>query len=370
MRCENCAAQWSITVEENRKVRFCPVCGRELSIRDRKQPDSIEKTLRLIVQDYGIGHLHDGARTVAFFSDLAPQLKKEKILLQHFLRCNGNILMISALDKTPAEQQTCMERVVADLMEDMYVSETAARLVCTSFWNAIYTPKPEPPVQPAGGKQTYQEDEADKKETAAVKLLIRAASMGSVDAQIKLAGWYREGTNVDRNPRKAYYWYQQAAATGNTNAQCNLGWCHASGFGVPQNPRKAVYWFTSAANAGVPVAQYNLAKCFEEGSGTEKDLARAAKWYEKAAKAGHPNAQYRTGRCYAEGIGVARDPAMAFYWFNQAAKNRSVSAQYEMGECYAKGKGVDLDRDLAYYWYKQAADNGHSEAREALVRML
>lgn len=371
MRCENCGTEWSISIHGNSIQKYCPVCGKPVFQAARNQLASLEETLLVIVRDYGIGHLQDGAKAMAFFSDLAPHLRKEKVMLQHLIQCNGNTFLISALQKTPAEQQLCLSQLISKMVDDLFVSETAARMICSSFWNAIST------VEKSAPKEMTPEDQYKKGcecETSdanmALQLLTKAAEAGYFRAQVKLAKWYREGNPIDKDPQKAFYWYKEAAATGDPETQCNLGWCYATGFGCVVSPVPAAIYFGKAAAAGIVAAQYNLAKCYEKGSGVNKDSARAAALYEQAARADHAKAQYCLGKCYEHGYGVSEDIALAIFWYKKAARNGSADAQFAMGVCYELGSGFDKDSNIAYYWYKQAADNGHMEARKRITKLL
>ncbi|MBQ2152767.1 MAG: protein kinase [Clostridia bacterium] len=81
------------------------------------------------------------------------------------------------------------------------------------------------------------------------------------------------------------------AEQGDADAQCNLGNRYYNGEGVERDYRKAVYWYTKAAEQGNAVAQCGLCICFYFGSGIEKDLSSAVYWYEKAAAQGQEEAK-------------------------------------------------------------------------------
>lgn len=331
----------------------------------------LEETLLLIARDYGTALLRDGMKTVAFFSDLAPTLKNEKVLLQHLIRCNGNTMLIAALPKPPQEQQRCMRQLVIKMVDELFITEVAAERVCTSFWNVLVEAS-KPPVKPLSPAELLEsacklqnEDPAK-----AIAQMTEAANTGYVLAQVTLARWYRDGIVVPKDPRKAFDWYNQAAIFGeDPEAQCNLGWCYATGFGCPANAKLAVTYFKWAADAGVPAAHYNLAKSLENGSGVKQNPALAAKHYEQAARAGHVRAQFRLAQCYENGMGYGKDIDLAIYWYRTAAKNGSADAQFSMGSCYENGNGLDRDPDLAFYWYRQAFANGHREAGARLEKL-
>ena len=371
MRCGNCGTEWSIAIQGDSIQKYCPVCGEPVVQVNTPQLASLEETLLVIARDYGLCQLQDGVRAMAYFSDLAPHLRKEKVMLQHLIQCNGNHILIAALQKSPAEQQLCMKQLVSKLMDDLFVSEPVANFICSSFWNAITianAPKKKELTTEEMYNQSCELEKSDVK--AAYQLLTKAAEAGFFSAQAKLAKWYRDGKLIAKDPEKAFYWYKEAAKSGDPETKCNLGWCYATGFGCKKSPYLSAVYFYNAASAGVVAAQYNFAKCLELGKGEKKDLERAAVFYEKAAKAGHIKSQYCLGKCYEYGNGVSEDIAMAVFWYKKAAQNGLADAQFAMGQCYELGKGFDKDPNIAYSWYKQASENGHQEAKQKLVEQI
>ena len=369
MKCNHCKTEWSISVFGNSAPTYCPVCGHSVSSPTVKHLSSLEETLQVIVRDYGIKQLQDGARAIAFFADLAPNLRKEKILLQHLIQCNGNTMLIAALQKSPAEQELCIKQLITRLMEDLFISQSAADLICYSFWNAITVVREN--AKEITPEDLYQNGCAVEQTNPAEarRMITQSAEGGCVQAELKLAKWYRDGYVVNRDPQKAFYWYREAAQAGDSDAQCNLGWCYATGFGCIRNAVSAFDYFKKAADAGITAAQYNLAQCYEKGNGTSKNFAQAASFYMKAAKVDHAKAQYHVGRCYERGLGFSQDIDLAIFWYKKAALNGIVEAQYEMGLCYEQGKGVSKDADIAYFWYKKAVNNGHQASKDRLKQL-
>jgi len=370
MRCKNCGAEWSVAIQGNSIQKYCPVCGKPVIQVVTPQLSSLEETLLVIARDYGLGHLQDGVQAMAYFSDLAPHLRKERVMLQHLIQCNGNSILIAALQKSPAEQQLCLNQLISKLMDDLLVSESAANLICSSFWNAI-TIASAPKVKELTPEELYNQScELEKSDIkAALQLLTKAAEANCFNAQAKLAKWYRDGTLIGRDPEKAFYWYKEAAKSGDPETKCNLGWCFATGFGCTKNPILSATYFYNAAAAGVVAAQYNYAKCLELGNGEKKDLARAAEYYRRAANAGHVKSQYCLGKCYEYGNGLNADLALAVFWYKKAAQNGSADAQFAMGQCYELGKGLDKDSNIAYFWYMKAFSNGHEEAKKKVEKL-
>ena len=60
---------------------------------------------------------------------------------------------------------------------------------------------------------------------------------------------------------------------------------------MEKNQKKAVYWYTKAAKQGDAYAQTNLGVCYEEGMGVEIDQKKAVEWFTKAAEQGNADAE-------------------------------------------------------------------------------
>jgi TPR repeat protein len=57
----------------------------------------------------------------------------------------------------------------------------------------------------------------------AVKVFLKAASMGSTEAQVNVANIYDDGDGVKSDFVKARYWYKRAISGGSPEAAYNLG---------------------------------------------------------------------------------------------------------------------------------------------------
>ena len=45
------------------------------------------KTLQYIAENYGTDVLRDGSKLIAYYSDLAPSQKRERQMLEFFVKC-------------------------------------------------------------------------------------------------------------------------------------------------------------------------------------------------------------------------------------------------------------------------------------------
>lgn len=201
MRCENCGTAWSISIQGNSIQKYCPVCGKPIMQGNNVQLASLEETLLVIARDYGLCYLQDSSQALAYFSDLAPHLRKERIMLQHLIQCNGNRILIAALQESPAEQQLRLKQVASKLMNDLFVSESAANLICSGFWNAI-TVATAPKAKEPTPEELYQESRQLEKSDpqTALQLLTQAAQAGLFEAQANTG----MGHGLPKIPRKHF----------------------------------------------------------------------------------------------------------------------------------------------------------------------
>ena len=166
MKCTQCQSEWNTSVV----LATCPFCGADLQPRAEEKPDSMESVLKTIIDHCGPDALKDGRRTLAMFSDLAPDLKKEKTMFSYLLQCDGHAVLLEALTK-PRPQQIAVRAVLIQRMtDDLLLSEAIATQACDGFWTAIGgqtfeaapTPKPEPkkpaskPAKPASAPKSKQ----------------------------------------------------------------------------------------------------------------------------------------------------------------------------------------------------------------------
>ena len=138
MKCPHCKAEWNIPgqtiMPEN-----CPFCGKKLVVKTSSTAHTLEGVLLEIASSFGVDTLKDGRKTLSFFSDLAPQLKKEQLILSHFLDANrGNIENIFfARSQTEAEQKVLFLKLLNKLVDEWAMREDAAALVCRGYFSAV-----------------------------------------------------------------------------------------------------------------------------------------------------------------------------------------------------------------------------------------
>ena len=89
--------------------------------------------------------------------------------------------------------------------------------------------------------------------------------------------------------------------------EVNLGIYYRDGRYVKHNDKKAFEWFMRAAERGYSQGQFLVAKCYADGTGVRKSDKKALEWYTKAAEQGDKDAMLEVGGFYCHGRGVKRD---------------------------------------------------------------
>ncbi len=106
------------------------------------------------------------------------------------------------------------------------------------------------------------------------------------DEQLKLALHY----DIQKDQKKAVYWYTKAAEQGNVDAQLMLA-SYCESFLQPKDTKKALYWYRKAADNGDPDAQFTLGKKYLNGENIEKNTDQAIYWFTKSAQQGYQDAK-------------------------------------------------------------------------------
>lgn len=203
------------------------------------------------------------------------------------------------------------------------------------------------------------------------KEYIKAAKKGNADAQWMIGYLYSKGEDVEKDEKKAVYWWRKAAEQGHAQSQLNLGRAYAVGKGVTMDPSQAVYWYRKSADQGNETALFVLALFYMTDKGGHKDYSQAVYWFRKTIEKGNTDsqaeAQYWMGVCYSNGWGVEKNETQGFNWFRKAADQGHAAVQLCVGYGYCEGKGVLKDLSQAVYWLQKSLDNGETKANTYLA---
>lgn len=142
------------------------------------------------------------------------------------------------------------------------------------------------------------------------------AQKGNAEAQYHLGMMFNNGIGVEKNPKKAFEWFQRSADGGDPFGAYKLG-CYFSGQFkgvVPVNKEKALEFKLIAARAGYSLAQHDVGILFYG----QQNYDEALKWWEAAAAQGYPSALYNLSVIYKEGKAVQKDHGRAYAYFKLA----------------------------------------------------
>ena len=176
--------------------------------------------------------------------------------------------------------------------------------------------------------------------------------------------------NTENDP-KAQSQLLMFAEKGKAWAQAGLGDRYRKGEYVEKNMKKAIYYFTLASEQGNPLAQQSLGDIYINGDeGVTIDYAKALHYYKLAAEGGSTMAYSNIGFMFDEGLGVTQSCEKAFHYYKIAADKGDNAAQFNVGVCYKNGDGVEKDISLAIKYYTSSADQGYENAIKYLANVL
>jgi TPR repeat protein len=119
----------------------------------------------------------------------------------------------------------------------------------------------------------------------------QAAQRGDVLSQLNLAARLATGDEVERDFKRAVFWYRKAAARKEPEAIYNLGLMQIFGEGLRADVPRGLRMLERAARLGSPDAQQLLGDVLVRGAwGTKRDPERAAYYYLRSLADGHPRA--------------------------------------------------------------------------------
>jgi len=128
--------------------------------------------------------------------------------------------------------------------------------------------------------------------------------VGDAQAMLSLGRCYHEGTNGFRQDyNKAFELWHRAAELGLTRAYCSVGYSYEHGEGVERNKKKANYYFELGAMEGDVNARYNLGN-IEEKAG---NMNRALKHFMIAVRAGDNKSLDTIKELYSDGYATKED---------------------------------------------------------------
>jgi TPR repeat protein len=120
------------------------------------------------------------------------------------------------------------------------------------------------------------------------------------------------------NLRSAFRLMLTAAKLGDLGAQVNLGNYYDDGKAIHRNRRAALYWYRRAYKRGYSTAAYNIGVLWRN----EKKFKRALSWFHRAVELGDKEANLEIGEYY---LHNENDPRKAIQYFERVTPSRFVS---------------------------------------------
>ena len=196
--------------------------------------------------------------------------------------------------------------------------------------------------------------------------LAKSASQDFPDALFELGILHFNGLGTPNNPGKAHQLWSRAAQLGHMFAQARLADLYAFGQRDTESYKKAFTLYTAAAKQGYAPAQYNLGVMYQKGRGVTPNMQQAVKWWRRAAESNYPYAQLNLGVLYDEGSGVKKDHQTAIRYYQSAAQQGDLRAVYRLGKLHESCDEPEPDLEKAYMWFTVAAQNGVKDASQHL----
>ena len=138
----------------------------------------------------------------------------------------------------------------------------------------------------------------DNGDPSGLEPMRRAAELGYVPAQMRLAGLYADGgPGIEADAFEAREWVRRAAESGEPKAMQHYALQLYDGTGGTRDEKSALYWMRKSAEAGRVDSQYNVARLYEKGvKGAPANKVEAFTWYMIAARRGDEQARQAVQR--------------------------------------------------------------------------
>lgn len=233
------------------------------------------------------------------------------------------------------------------------------------------------------------------------KELEKYAKEGNAEAQFCVGEFYYNGTDVEKDLKKAAQWYDMAVAqehekartkllsfyskeleklakSGDAQAQYEVGMDYLEGNGVKKSSETAAKWFYKAKLQGHEDAKikyysffskylesnaskdleslYTVGSFYFDGNGVDKNEKKGFKYLKKAYESGHPLAMDKMGTRYTKSL-----KKMALTWYSSI---KNTDATYQLACCYFYGRGVPVDKGYAISVLSTLSQMGHEKSKD------
>lgn len=225
------------------------------------------------------------------------------------------------------------------------------------------------------------------------------AEGGSSVAQYRLATFYRDGIQTEKDPEKYRYWLEQAAMREHPMAMSELADILAS---EGDNEHAMEYYRLAAeggdfdsrrkysvmfgethkeieqlrevmlylTKSGYPYDLFNYANLLYRSAMVPADYEEAFRYAEDASKAGWLEADFLLAQMYRDGTGVERDIVKAEELLISAGERGHARAMTVLADMYMNGKYLARDQEKAFAWFMRSARSGNLKSQYQVAMML
>lgn len=386
-KCKKCGSEWN---SANKSVT-CSFCGEDLS--EDKTLNTIDEVFKYLFTEYGIELISDRRKFISLLSDFAPSMENERRLIKIAIESGVYTEILDANDKDEGEQTLCLDKMIARLEQQNFLSrEWAQKVVCwlTRYlaWNTSFVQegpsshmsnvKQVPSHITSFDSSSYlkfnqdsdyvaaQKQDREENYSRAFNLYQRAFNNGNILAGIKLALLYSSGNGVEMSKEKAYQIFLTGQQAGDPLAKAWIAEYYRMGYAVPQDKEKAKEFLIDCLSdleqmcaCGDGDAQYYLGYEYLYGLSLDKDETKAFALLNKAYSAGIISAGVALADCYLNGIGCAKDETRGLDILEACAQTTNKKAHFELAKLYYYGSHVKRDYKRAYNLFLFAAERDH-----------
>lgn len=198
-----------------------------------------------------------------------------------------------------------------------------------------------------------------------------ACDAGEGLACSELAGLYRRGNGVPRDPARATELLRRGCRLGAAHACKLLAWRVARGEDGPAQPADGTRLMEWACRHGDGEACRLIAQYHGGGHfGLDKSQARRREYLELGCSVGNPVSCNELGKALEDGDGGPEDPARAAVAYEAGCARDSHESCVWLGWLLVKGKGLPADAGRGRQLFERGCASGFSGACLALARFF
>ena len=391
-KCKKCGSEWNSVNKRN----SCPFCGAKIA--DDISLKTIEDVFNFMFSEYGIEIVNDRRKFISLLSDYAPSLDNERRLIKIAVDADIYKAILDANSKNDSERNICIEKMVAKLQQQSFLSIEWAQKVVLWFakcmnWSLLFSTScatqfssinvshsiSSTGFDPIAYEEfshdsvyiSAQEQDRIENYTKVLALYGTAYSRGNLLAGIKLALLYSEGRGTEMSKEKAYQIFSVAQKKGDPLAKAWIAEYYRMGYAVAQDKEKAKEILESCVAdleqmyaCGDAEAQYYLGFEYLYGITLKKNETKAFDLLKKAYAPGIILAGVALANCYIKGAGCPVDAQRGRTLLEACAKPTNTKASFELAKLYYYGNYVKKDFARAFSLFLFAAERGNNLSQD------